>query len=121
MKGYNERVYFLSLFYMQGLNWLAIIISTVVTFAIGAVWHGPIFGKLWMKIHHGDKKFSEAEMKESMKGMWKLLVTEFIASLLMTIGLACVIRAIPQYSAVQNAFMLWISFVLPVMTSTVIW
>lgn len=106
---------------MQGLNWTMIIISTLVSFGIGAVWHGPIFGKLWMKIHHGEKKFTDAEMKESMKGMWKLLVTEFIASLLIIIGLACVIRAIPEYSGLQTAFMVWLSFIVTTMTSTVIW
>lgn len=106
---------------MVTLNWIAIIISTVISFAIGAVWHGPIFGKLWMRIHHGKDSFNDAEMKKSMEGMWKLMVTEFVASLLMIIGLACIIRAIPEYSAIQNAFLIWVAFVVPVMTSTVIW
>jgi hypothetical protein len=106
---------------MQGLNWTMIILSTVISFALGAVWHGPLFGKMWMKIHHGDKKFSDAEMKEAMKGMWKLLVTEFISSLLMIIGLACIIRAIPEYNGFQTGFMVWLAFVVTTMTSTVIW
>jgi hypothetical protein len=53
--------------------------------------------------------------------MWKLMVIEFVAILLMVIGLACVVRAIPQYSGMMTAFMLWLAFVLPTMTSTVIW
>ncbi len=100
---------------------MAIIISTVIMFGIGAVWHGPIFGKLWMRIHHGTDTFNDTEMKKAMKGMWKSMLIEFIAGLLMVIGLACIIRAIPQYSGIQTAFMIWLSFVLTTMTSTVIW
>jgi hypothetical protein len=64
-----------------------------------------------------------------MRRRWKKLlrvcgnswVTEFVATFLMVIGLACVIRAIPAYSGMQTAFMLWLAFVLPTMASTVIW
>jgi hypothetical protein len=106
---------------MVGLNWTLIAIMTVACFALGAVWHGPLFGKLWMRIHHGKDSFNAKEMAEATKGMWKLMVTEFVATGLMVIGLACVIRAIPAYSGMQTAFMLWLSFVLPTMASTVIW
>jgi hypothetical protein len=50
-----------------------------------------------------------------------LMVAEFIATALMVIGLACIIRAIPQYSGVMNAALIWLAFVLPTMTSSVIW
>lgn len=106
---------------MATLPWMTIVIMTVAYFALGAVWHGPIFGKLWMRIHHGKDSFNTKEMQESMKGMWKLMVTEFVATLLMVIGLACVVREIPEYSPMQTAFMVWLAFVLPTMTSTVIW
>ena len=53
--------------------------------------------------------------------MWKLITLEVIASALMVIGLACVIRAIPEYSGIQNAFMVWLGFVLPMTVSNTIW
>ena len=53
--------------------------------------------------------------------MWKLMLAEFFVSFLMIIGLACIIRAIPKYSGVRNAFMIWIAFVLPTLTSSVLW
>jgi glycerol uptake facilitator-like aquaporin len=74
-----------------------------------------------MKIHHGEKKFSDKEMKEMTAGMWKLLITEFIVTFLMVISIACIVRAIPQYSGIQNAFMLWLGFVLPMTVSNIIW
>jgi Protein of unknown function (DUF1761) len=106
---------------MAEINWIAVGVCSFLMFAGGAVWHGPLFGKIWMKIHHGDKTFTKEENKELMKGMWKLLVTEAVASLLMVIGLACIMGAIPEFSVVRNAFMIWLAFVLPTLTSTVIW
>lgn len=102
------------------LNWLAIIVITFAAFAGGAVWHGPLFGNLWAKIH-GMDCVDEKVKKEMMKGMWKLLLTEFIATLLIVISLACLIRAIPQYSGIQTAFMAWIGFMVPITVSNIIW
>jgi hypothetical protein len=53
--------------------------------------------------------------------MWKLLVTEFAATALMIVGLACIIIAIPEYSGVKNAFMIWLAFVMPAGVSVVLW
>lgn len=103
------------------LPWMMIVIMTVAGFALGAVWHGPLFGKLWMRIHHGKDSFNAKEMEEATKGMWKLMVTEFVATLLMVISIACLVRAIPSMPGWQIALMVWVGFVLPTMTSTVIW
>lgn len=103
------------------LNWLAIIIITLVTFFGGAFWHGPLFGKIWMKIHHGDKKYSEDEMKKMMEGMWKLMTAEFVASLFMIMTLAFLIVMLPVFSGIHLAFLVWIGFVVPTMTSVVLW
>lgn len=83
------------------LNWIAIFVISFAAFGGGAIWHGPLFGKLWMKIHHGDSVPSAEEMKKMTQGMWKLLLTEFVATLLMIISLACLVKAISQYSGVQ--------------------
>ena len=56
-----------------------------------------------------------------MEGMWKLILAETVAIFLTIIGLACVIRAIPEYSGVQTAVMVWIAFTLPMATSAVLW
>lgn len=103
------------------LPWMMIIIMTVACFALGAVWHGPLFGKLWMRIHHGKDSFNAKEMEESMKGMWKLMIAEFVATLFIVMTLAFLIEILPSYSGIHLAFLVWIGFVLPTMTSTVIW
>ncbi len=103
------------------LNWGAILVMTIVSFALGALWHGPLFGKLWMRIHHGEKKFTDAEMKKSMEGMWKIMLAEFVATLFMVTTLAFLIEMLPSFSGMHIAFLVWIGYVLPTMTSTVVW
>ena len=29
------------------INWLAVLIAAVVTFVLGGLWYGPLFGKVW--------------------------------------------------------------------------
>ena len=106
---------------MPEINWLAVTVLTVGSWMFGAVWFGPVWGNLWMRIHHGEKSPTPAEMKKLSEGMWKLLVTEFVATALMIIGLACVINAIPELSGVKNAFMVWLAFVMPAGMSVVLW
>ncbi len=103
------------------LNWMAIAIMTVACFALGALWHGPLFGKLWMRIHHGKDTFTDAEMKKAMVGMWKLMLAEFVASFIMVMTLAFLIEMLPTMSGMHVAFLVWFGYVLPTMTSTVVW
>ena len=34
---------------MGHVNWLAVLLGTVVFFAVGALWYGVVFGKAWQK------------------------------------------------------------------------
>lgn len=105
---------------MDSLNWIAIVVMTVIGFMFGHLWFGPLFGKQWQRIH-GMDCMDEAMKKKMMKGIWKIMISELIATFLIMIGLACIIRAIPEYSGIQNAFMMWLAFVVPITASNVIW
>jgi glycerol uptake facilitator-like aquaporin len=81
---------------MDSLNWVAIIVMTIVSFMFGHLWFGPLFGKQWMRIHcledMGDK-----EKKEMMKGVWKIMLAEFIATAVIMIGIARMIAVAPEF------------------------
>ena len=64
------------------VNWLAVIVATLSTFIIGAVWYGPIFGKSWMK----ENGFTEEDLKNANMG--KIYGTAFVLELIMAINLA---------------------------------
>jgi uncharacterized membrane protein YagU involved in acid resistance len=48
---------------MLPLNYTAIVLAAVACFVIGFLMHGPLFGKLWMKLANvhptGKEKFSD--------------------------------------------------------------
>ena len=46
------------------VNYLSVLIAAIASFVLGWIWHGPIFGKAWMK----ETKFSESD-KKKMKGI----------------------------------------------------
>lgn len=103
------------------MNYWIVLLVTIVAFMGGALWYGPLFGNTWMKIHHWDKKLSEVEMKEAMKWIWKLLLTEFISTLMIMIALAFVITQSIEYSPMSIGFVVWIWFAFPIIISDIIW
>ena len=32
------------------VNWLAVLLGTVLSMALGALWYGPLFGQYWLKL-----------------------------------------------------------------------
>jgi len=64
------------------INWLAVLVATVSTFVIGAIWYGPLFGKLWMA-EHG---FTEDDLKNA--NLAKIYGGAFVLELIMAINLA---------------------------------
>lgn len=101
------------------LNWTAIIVLAIAQFAVGSLWFWPLFGKIWMRIHH-KTTLTKAQEQEMMKGMRKLMLTEFVASLLITIALACIVAAISTMPGRKVGLMVWVGFVLPMTASNII-
>ena len=32
------------------VNWIAVLLGTILSMALGALWYGPLFGQLWLKL-----------------------------------------------------------------------
>jgi len=64
------------------INWLAVLVATISTFVLGAIWYGPLFGKAWMA-EHG---FTEDDLKNANMG--KIYGTAFVLELIMVVNLA---------------------------------
>lgn len=103
------------------LPWLQIVLMTIASWIGGALWFGPLFGKMWMKIHHGEHILSKWEMEEMKKGMAILLVSELVATFVMMMTLAFLIKMLPWFSGMHIALMVWIGFILPMTVSNVLW
>ena len=68
------------------INYLAVLVSAIVGFGIGALWYSPLlFGKVWMQLMNLSKESLE---KAKEKGMAKKFAVAFAAMLVMSYILA---------------------------------
>ena len=76
---------------MMHVNYIAVLVTAIVGFALGALWYSVLFGKAWlaeMKITEEQRKAECAE-----KGMAGTMIKGFILTLIGTFGLAALIYA----------------------------
>ncbi|HSX09900.1 MAG TPA: DUF1761 domain-containing protein [Candidatus Saccharimonadales bacterium] len=101
------------------LNYLSVIIATIVQFAIGAVWYSALFGKLWGRIHGFDKLPKETQQK-MMKAMGPFYGLQALVTLITSFVLALFITYLPTWNPYAMAGFFWIGFVVPTQVSAVI-
>ena len=64
------------------INWLAVVVAAVSTFALGALWYGPIVGKAWLAAS------TMTEEKASSGNMPRTFGLAFLLQLLTAFALA---------------------------------
>ena len=92
------------------VNFLAVVAAAVATMALGAVWYGPLFGKLWMKAHG----YTPERLEEMGKGMGKAYGLSFLCYLAMATVMAYLlvwIGAVNLPAGLWLAFVCWLGFV----------
>lgn len=62
------------------INWLAIIIATVVAMIIGSIWYGPLFGKKWLKLVKLTKKDTKDWKVPMLTMLIMALIQAFVVS-----------------------------------------
>lgn len=109
---------------MLSINILAVIVAAAANFILGFLFHGPLFGKLWMKLANihptGNEKLSD---------MVPQMLKNFLANILCAYVLAMFIYIISSYyNNVGNviggmgiAFWAWLGFLVTSTSMDVIW
>ena len=73
---------------MKSINYLAVIVSAVSTFAIGGLWYSPLlFQRAWMRAN----KLTEADLATGGNG--KIFGLAFVFALVMSLNLAMFLAA----------------------------
>jgi Protein of unknown function (DUF1761) len=110
---------------MLPINYLAVLVAAVVAFIIGFLMHGPIAGKLWMKLANihptGKEKFSD-------------MVPQMLLNLLANIVSAYVLAVVYLFASTSSfmggsgalngmvcAFWVWLGFNVTATSMGVIW
>ncbi len=103
------------------INYLAVIVSAIVSMGLGALWYSPVlFGKQWMALMGIDP----AKMQGSKEGMNKRYAIAFVGNLVMVYVLAHFVSYIGVTSvvaALQLGFWVWLGFVATVTVGQVLW
>ena len=100
------------------INFWAVLLASVLEFVFGAIYYGPVFGKLWGKIHGFDKLPKEVQEK-MMKMMGPTYVIQFLVTVVSTFVLAIFIAYQPTWNAYALAGFCWLGFVVPAQVSAV--
>ncbi|HJP30105.1 MAG: DUF1761 domain-containing protein [Candidatus Latescibacteria bacterium] len=101
---------------LVSFNPFAILVATVVTFALGALWYGVLFNQAWLRLNgYGSK--SETELDEMKADASKAYVVSFVCNGLTAAALTVladyiILDTIPQ--ALKLALLVFGGFVGPV-------
>jgi hypothetical protein len=108
------------------INVWAVLVAAIANFIIGFLFHGPLFGKTWMRLANvsptGNEKFSDM-----IPQMFKNLLANFIfAYALATIHLFAVTSSLSSggsnmWNGMGCGFLVWIGFVVTSSSMEVIW
>lgn len=104
---------------MWEVNLWAVLAATVVMFIIGAFWYMVPFGKMWGKIH-GFDKLSKKEQERQQKAMGPWYGAQVVVTVISAYVLAVLIGLLPDQSPYLVAFLVWLGFVLPTESSSMI-
>lgn len=105
----------------MAVNYLAILVASVVSMGLGFLWYGPLFGKLWMKWMNLSKKKIE---ESKQKGMAKYYAAAFVGTLVTNLVLAGSIAYIGARDVIDGialAFWLWLGFIATTTLASVLW
>jgi hypothetical protein len=92
------------------INLLAMLVSAIVAFVIGALWYSPLlFGKAWMAAHG----FTPEAMTDLRKQMMRAYVVSFVCFVVMAFVLAVLLSRLGVTTPVEGAkmgFITWLGF-----------
>ncbi len=91
------------------VNYLAVVVAALAPMVIGAMWYGPVFGKIWIKAHGYDQE----KLAEMQAGMGKAYGLSFVCYLVMALVMALLIAATGWWETaggIHTGLICWLGF-----------
>lgn len=106
------------------INWWALLVTTVISFVLGFLWFGPVFGKIWMQtVGHTMPETMTPEMKRGMIiGYIWVIITSFLTNFVLLHNLtfgSAYLGMTGVGAGLQAAIWNWIGFCFPLLISSV--
>ena len=102
------------------VNYLAILVCTVLSMVIGGTWYGPLFGKKWMQLIGSDPKDKKA-IAEMQKNAGPMYLTQFLLTLFQVYVFAYYVKGWSEVSGVTNGLWIWAAFIMPTIAGSAMW
>ena len=102
------------------VNYFAIVVGSVLSMAIGAMWYGPLFGKKWLEIVGATAEDLEAR-KKMQAAAGPLYVMQFVLTLFQVLVLAHLVADTTRVGGLERSLWIWAAFVIPTLAGAVMW
>lgn len=103
------------------INYLAVLVASIVNMVVGFLWYGPLFGKVWMPLAgHTPESIEQGKRK----GMGPTYIIALVGAFLMAYVFAHVLgtyQAETLSAGFQGAFWMWLGFIAVVELGKVLW
>jgi len=110
---------------MLSINFGAVLVAAIVAFVLGFLFHGPISGKLWMKlanIHPTGKEKMSSMIPQMIWNFVVNFVTAFVMAMVFVLVFTSpLMGAATWYRGVIMAVWLWLGFLVTTTSIGVIW
>jgi len=84
---------------LTGSGWLGVLVAAVLAFVLGALWYGPLFGRVWMSA----AGVTEAQVSEA--NMARIFALAFLLELIQAIVLRLLLRDATVWDGVTTGLM----------------
>ena len=102
------------------INYYAILVGSVLAMVVGALWYGPLFGNMWMKIIGISPEDKQAREK-MQKSAGPLYLIQFVLTLFQVFVLAMIVANWKDSAGYMTALWVWAGFVIPTIAGTAMW
>lgn len=102
------------------INYLAVLVCSILAMVLGYLWYGPFFGEKWMKITGADQNDLETR-KKMQRNAGFLYFIQFLMTLFQVWILAYYIVGWQGASGLENSLWIWAAFVMPVVAGSAMW
>ncbi len=111
------------MFDFSSLNWISLFVAALAAFFVGFLWHGPVFGKQWMKLMKITPQDMEKGKKKMAGKMHWYMIAAFIQQLVVAIVIGLMLQGglLTVIMALQLAFLLWLGFIVTTLLNGVLW
>ncbi len=110
---------------MISINFIAVIVAAVAAFIIGFLMHGPVAGKLWMRLANihptGNEKMSDMYGKMFWNMVVNLVTAYALAVVYLFASTSSLTNGPSVWLGIMSGLFVWLGFLAPATSIEVIW